>query len=297
MEHEEGGLGVEFAFGHRDHPVFRLVEAVGGHHKCILQPVRHQQGAGVEDVALLDHQLDDGGRGDGVEAAGGRVVEQQVRLGDDGAGDGHAAAHASGELRGVLVDGVIELDEAQHLENAAVDLLGRDVLFDQPVGDVVADGHRVEERAFLEDHADAVAEGEEVLLGHGVDLLAEDVDAPGVGQQESVGELEQHALAASRGTEHDARLARHHLEGDVLQDLVSVEGDGNVVEDDHRVGGRGSCRFDLRIGRGCHRYRPKSPIMKRLMTKSEAMISTEETTTAWVVERPTPCVPPLVFMP
>ena len=34
------------------------------------------------------------------------------------------------------------------------------------------------------------------------------------------------------------------------------------------------------------------PIMNRLMTKSMAMISTEETTTACVVERPTPCVPP-----
>jgi hypothetical protein len=37
--------------------------------------------------------------------------------------------------------------------------------------------------------------------------------------------------------------------------------------------------------------------MKRLMTKSVAMISTDDTTTACVVERPTPCVPPRVFIP
>src|SRR6185312_16836710 len=45
------------------------------------------------------------------------------------------------------------------------------------------------------------------------------------------------------------------------------------------------------------RYRPKMPIMKRLMTKSTKMMRTEETTTAWVVDLPTPCVPPRVFMP
>ncbi len=35
--------------------------------------------------------------------------------------------------------------------------------------------------------------------------------------------------------------------------------------------------------------------MMRLRIKSEKMMSTEETTTACVVARPTPCVPPVVF--
>ena len=39
------------------------------------------------------------------------------------------------------------------------------------------------------------------------------------------------------------------------------------------------------------------PIMNRLIRKSVMMIRTEETTTAWVVERPTPWVPPVVRMP
>jgi hypothetical protein len=49
----------------------------------------------VGDVSLLHDELNDGGRGDGVEAAGGGVIENQIGLGDDGAGDGDAASHTA----------------------------------------------------------------------------------------------------------------------------------------------------------------------------------------------------------
>jgi hypothetical protein len=49
--------------------------------------------------------------------------------------------------------------------DAAVDFVVGDALLDELVGDVVADGERVEERALLEDHAGAGAQGEELLLG------------------------------------------------------------------------------------------------------------------------------------
>ena len=42
---------------------------------------------------------------------------------------------------------------------------------------------------------------------------------------------------------------------------------------------------------------PKIPIMARVTSRSTTMMTTEETTTAWVVARPTPWVPPVVFMP
>ena len=95
MQHEEGGAFVYSAIGQLFHLVGFLVEAVRGQHEGVLQAVRNEQGAGAGDVALLDDELDDGGGGDGVKAAGGRVVEHQLRVADDGARDGDAAAHAA----------------------------------------------------------------------------------------------------------------------------------------------------------------------------------------------------------
>ena len=73
------------------------------------------------------------------------------------------------------------------------------LLLNQLVGDVVADGERIEERALLEDHADACAQGEELLLGHVGDLFAEEQDAALIGAQQAVDQLEQDALADAGG--------------------------------------------------------------------------------------------------
>src|SRR5215470_18208086 len=117
--------------------------------------MRYQQRTGAIDIALLDDQLDDGGGGDGVESTGGRVVEKQVRPGYNGACDSDAAAHASGKLGRESVERVFKFDEAECLDDALLDLLVWQVFFHQAVADVVADGKRVEERAFLENDADA----------------------------------------------------------------------------------------------------------------------------------------------
>ncbi len=77
-------------------------------------------------------------------------------------------------------------------------------------------------------------------------------------------------------------------EGDVLEDGLYVEGDGDVVDDDDgllRVGwllegcGAGLCQVWRHEG-GAAPYLPKMPIMARLTMKSTMMMKTEETTTA-----------------
>ena len=112
------------------------------------------------DVALLDDELNDGGGGDGVEAAGGRVVEQQIGMIDEGAGDGDAALHASGEAGGKEGEGLLEADEGEGFVDAGVDFVVGDEFLNQLIADIVADGEGVKESAFLEDHADAGAQGE-----------------------------------------------------------------------------------------------------------------------------------------
>ena len=64
-------------------------------------------------------------------------------------------------LAGKERKGLLEADEAERLADAAVDFIVGNVLLDELVGDVVADGERIEERALLKDHADAGAQGKE----------------------------------------------------------------------------------------------------------------------------------------
>jgi hypothetical protein len=54
----------------------------------------------------------------GVEAGGGRVVQQQLGLRDDCAGDADAAAHAAGQFARQLVERVAELDEIERFLHA-----------------------------------------------------------------------------------------------------------------------------------------------------------------------------------
>ena len=76
-----------------------------------------------------------------------------------------------------------------------------------------------------------------------------------------------------------------------------VEGDGDVVKDDDRAVRILCARRRTLEAVGSFRAQLKSPIMARLIRKSITMMETDETTTAVVVERPTPWVPPLVFIP
>ena len=86
---------------------------------------------------------------------------------------------------------MLQFHEAQCLQHARVDLIGQLAgLFHQPVGHVLFDRHRIEERALLEDHADVAAELKEVLLAHFRHFLAEDRDAAGIGFDQSQAKLQ-----------------------------------------------------------------------------------------------------------
>lgn len=208
-----------------------FVETAAGEEVGVLDAVGNDERGGLGDVALLDDEVDDGGGGDGVEAAGGGVVEDEVGIGDDGAGDGDATAHSSGELRGKFFDGVFELDEAEGLDDAGVSFFFGEFVFVEAVGDVVADGDGVEEGRLLKDHADAAAEFEEIFLAHGGDVVAEDLNGAGVGLEEAVDELQEDGFAAACGAEDDAGFAALDGEGDVLEDGLYIEGDGDVFDD------------------------------------------------------------------
>ena len=114
-----------------------------------------------------------------------------------------------------------------------------DQVFVETIGYVVFDGEGVEEGGLLKDHADSLAELEEIDFAHAADLVVKDGDGPRVGFEETVRELEEDGFTAACGTEDDAGLALADSEGDVVQDGFDVEGDGDVLEDDDGLCERG----------------------------------------------------------
>ncbi len=205
----------------------------------------------------------------------------------------------------------------------------------QPEGEVLAHGKGVEQRASLEHHADLAAHLVEHLLIRVDDVDAVDKDAPGVGLEESQDDAQDRALSGSRPAHHHQRLAAVDLQPDAVQDALLAECEVHVFEIDHPVlgvrlavapghgpGGPLRIRMQVRmpdllplptaaehqppiypfappfaLGRGLRSQCPKISMNSLVMKKSVASTRTEDRTTAWVVDRPTPSVPPEVVSP
>jgi hypothetical protein len=98
VQHKKVGFWIEVAVRVGNHVVLSTVEVMCGQRKGVLKAVGDQQRTGVVNITLLHDQLNDGGRSDRVQASGRRIVEDKVGAVDDGAGNGHTAAHTAGEL-------------------------------------------------------------------------------------------------------------------------------------------------------------------------------------------------------
>jgi len=85
---------------------------------------------------------------------------------------------------------VFELDELQSFLNARLDLVFFHVLFAETIGDIFADGHGIEEGAFLKHETDAFAEMQKLFLGHRGNFLAQHGDAATRGFEQTCSEFE-----------------------------------------------------------------------------------------------------------
>ena len=106
--------------------------------------------------AGLDAQL-------GVEVGQRLVHEEHGGLADDGAAEGDALALAAGELLGLAVEELLQLeDPAASLTRCSISALG-DLAQLEAERDVVADRHVRVERVALEDHRDVAILGRDVV--------------------------------------------------------------------------------------------------------------------------------------
>src|SRR5262249_39139504 len=98
-------------------------------------------------------------------------------------------------------------------------------------------------------------------------------DAAGVGAEQAVQVLEQHALAAAAAAEQDERLAVVHLERHAAEHRLAAELLLDVPAADERL-----------------RHERRKSFVKK---KSATRIVIEAATTVAVVARPTPSAPPV----
>src|SRR5258706_4193307 len=217
--------------------------------------VRDDDRRRADAVVDVDDELPDLLGSQRVEPRRRLVVEDDLRLERDRAGERHALAHPARELRGHLALRAGQADHGELLRHGLGDLPGRllRVLL-QREADVLLDVHRVEERAPLEEHREAPADGRELFLRQGIDGLAEDADFPVVGFRQPVDVPEAHALPRPRRPEDADDFSAADVQVDARQDFLAAIALPDVFElDDRRLpgpgGGRSRGRRDGFVGR------------------------------------------------
>ena len=172
---------------------------------------------------LLDHLHDDVRR-DRVEA-GRRLVEEQVLgLEGDRPREPHAPLHAPRELGRPLFLDAGQTHELEALGHPLCDLLFRLLRVSRErKRDVLADAHRVEERAFLERHPELAAQSVALAGRCGPQVLPVDLDRAGVRLQEADDVFQKDALADSRLSDEHERFALLDLEIEADENFLRAE--------------------------------------------------------------------------
>ena len=148
-------------------------DAVGEGHglDLVVGDVDHGGVEAVVQLGDLDPHLDAQA---GVEV-GERLVEQEhARVADDGAADGDALALAAGELLGLAVEQVGDLQDAGGVLDPLLGGLGVDLRELEAEAHIVLDGHVRVERVGLEHHRDAALGRRQVVD----DLVADHAARP-----------------------------------------------------------------------------------------------------------------------
>ena len=192
----------------------------------------------VELLVDVADQLQDLAGGLGVKGAGGLVAQQHLRLGGQGAGDGHTLLLAAGQLGGIGVRLVGQTHQLQKLTGALLrvgplhpgDLHGE--------ADVPQAGALHEQVEALEDHGDVPAGGPELGGGHGIQPLTVYDDLALGGALQQVDAAHQRAFARAGHTDDAVDVAVRDGEGHILQSVHSSACAGgicfiNVLQFDH----------------------------------------------------------------
>ena len=116
--------------------------------------MRHNDARHAKLPLRLDDEVVDLRRRDGVKPRTGLIVEDDGRVDGNGTRQAHALLHAAGKLSRHHALAARKTYELQFLAHDALDLrLLEPPVLAQSEGDVLADGHGIEERRILKAHA------------------------------------------------------------------------------------------------------------------------------------------------
>ena len=154
----------------------------------------------------------------GVEVAGGLVGEDELGVGDHGAGDGDTLLLAARELLREVLGAVGDGHPLHHGRDPLLALGSTDFHVLERQFDVLIDVELVDEVEALEHEADvALAEFGALALLQLAHLLTEQLVGAARGVVQEAEDVEQRGFAAARRPHHGHELAGLDFEGDTVQ--------------------------------------------------------------------------------
>jgi hypothetical protein len=246
----DGGGFEEFAFVE--------VDEAGGGGRAVGVVGDHEDGF-VELAIQALKKFEDVFGALGVEVAGRFVGEDEVGVGDDGAGDGDALFLAAGELAGEVVHAVFEANEFEGGGGVFFALLAGEGGELEGEFDVFEGGENGDEVEGLEDEAEVViSPAGEFAFGHGGGLVVEDGEGAVGGAVHAGDEVEEGGFAGAGGAHEGAELAAVDGEFDFVEGedggLAAAEFLGEVRGLDNDFGHE-AC-LGLRVG-DTHQFNTK----------------------------------------
>src|SRR6266567_1595764 len=194
-------------------------------------------------------ELHDLGPGRGVEVAGGFVREDNERVIDQRAGDGHALLLAAGKLEGLVVEPILQTHaRGQTPGEVAALVLGAALVIERDL-DVLHHGELLNEIVGLKNETESgPAHGGEQIVIHLRDILAAEPVAAGRRPIEATEQVEQSGFATARRT-HDAEvITRLDVERDAAQSFHRDQAHLVILAD--------ALELDDRRGHGVRGFRP-----------------------------------------
>ena len=154
----------------------------------------------------------------GVEVTGGLVGEDELGVGDDGAGDGYPLLLTSGELLGEVGGAVGDVHALEDVVDHLLALRGLDLHVDEGQLHVLEDVQFVYEVEALEYEADvAFAVLGALFLFQRAYFLAEELVLARGGVVEEAEDVEEGGFAAAGGAHNGYELTLLDVEGDVVE--------------------------------------------------------------------------------
>ena len=159
------------------------------------------------------------------------VAQHHLGIADQGPGEARPTDHPPRELTGIQGLGARKAHRFQALTHMLGDGGLREVrVLPQGKRDIVEDRHRIQQRTALEEHADPVADGEELGPRKMGDVVARDANAAAIGTLEPPDQTQDRALPSSASAEHDGDLSARKLAGEIPKHEASAQGETHSIE-------------------------------------------------------------------